>query len=310
MPAPFSGLIAAAHTPLTQDGLLNLQAVERQAELFMETGLTGVFVGGTTGESVSLTVDERLELGKRWVDVVDGGELQVILHVGHHCVVDAQTLAAQAETIGADAIAVMAPGFLKPAGVEDLVEFCRQIASQASGTPFYYYDIPSLTNVHLPMVKFLEQAREVLPTLAGLKFTNPDLVQLQECLTSTAGDFNILFGCDEILLSGLMFGCPGAVGSTYNFAFPLYQRIIDALERNDLESAREDQATAVRMIRTLQKYGFLAASKVVMSMLGIDCGPVRTPLRNLTVGEQVKLFEDLEGFADVFAGELQPVAVG
>lgn len=310
MPAPFSGLIAASHTPFTQEGLLNLDAVERQAELFVEAGISGVFVGGSTGESVSLTVEERLELGKRWVDVVDGTSLQVILHVGHHCVVDAQTLAAQAEAIGADAIAAMAPSFFKPPGVPELVEFCRQIASQAPGTPFYYYDIPVLTNVHLSMPAFLEQARQAIPSLAGLKFTNPDLVQLQECVTLTEGRFNILFGCDEILLAGLLFGCPGAVGSTYNFAAPLYQRVITGLKSSDLDSAREDQATAVRLIRTLQKYGFLPASKVLMSMLGIDCGPVRTPLRNLTTREQVQLFEDLEKFVNVFNHELQPVAIG
>ena len=87
------------------------------------------------------------------------------------------------------------------------------VAQAAGDLPFYLYDIPVMTDVCLPMPEFLSKAKEQIPNLKGLKFTNPDLVQLQECLHlgdagSGHGDFEILFGCDEFMLAGVMFGAP------------------------------------------------------------------------------------------------------
>jgi len=139
-----------------------------------------------------------------------------------------------------------------------------------------------VTNVQLSMPRFLEQAAELIPNLKGLKFTNPDLVALQECLGLNDGQFDILFGCDEIMLSSVLFGCPGAVGTTYNFAAPHYYRMIEAFFAGDHQEARRGQLEAVELIRICQRYGFLPAAKAIMSFLGIDCGPVRAPVKPVT----------------------------
>lgn len=287
-------LIAPPHAPFHSDGNLNLDVVEQLAARYVETNIAGVFVSGTTGESSSLTVDERLTLARRWCEVSRNTELSVIIQVGHNCVADSCEMAKHAQWEGAEAVATMAPSFLKPASIDDLIECCAPIAAAAPDLPFYLYDIPVLTNVRLPLDVFLQRAKDRIPNLKGLKFTNPDLVLLQECLAVDDGDFDILFGCDEILLAGVTMGCRGAVGSTYNFAADENHRMVAAFQSGDLATARRLQLHAVRRIRLLQRFSFLPASKAVMSFLGINCGPVRAPLKNLTKAELTQLQKEYE----------------
>jgi N-acetylneuraminate lyase len=291
-------LIPAAHTPLAPDGSLELGVVDQQAQLFVDSGIRGVFVGGTTGEFASMSLEERMALADRWCRAA-GGALLVAVHVGHNCLPEAVALAAHARTAGAAAIAVMAPSYFKPATIPDLIDFCAPIAAEADPLPFYFYDIPSMTGVRLRMSEFLYQARFRIPTLCGLKYSNDDLLELQECVRLDHGAFDVLFGSDECLLAGLCLGIRGAVGSTYNFAAPVYQRLMRAFERHDLETARALQGQSIDLIKTLVEFGFLAASKSVMAMLGVDCGPVRPPVRNLTLAEKQSLCERLSPL-DIF----------
>src|SRR5262249_50737283 len=166
-------------------------------------------------------------------------------------------------------------------------------------------DIPGMTNVQLPMSEFLHEARCRIPNLRGLKFSHADLVELQGCVHVDDGAFDVLFGCDEVLLAGLCLGVRGAVGSTYNFAAPHFQRLIRAFDAGDLAAARGAQLQAVEMIKTLDRFGFSAASKAVMALLRVDCGPVRPPLRNLSPAQVAELAEKLGSLA-ILARPLQP----
>ena len=103
-----SELVAATHTPFKEDGSLNLSAVESQAEQLTRYGISTAFICGSTGECHSLTLDERRRLAVRWMEVVRGSDLRVIVHVGSNCLPDARELAAQAEALGALAIAALA----------------------------------------------------------------------------------------------------------------------------------------------------------------------------------------------------------
>lgn len=290
---PTFDLIAPPLAPFHADRSLNLGAVEAMAQYFVDHGIAGVFVCGTSGESQSLTVQERIALSQRWLDVARGTDLHVIIQVGHNCVEDARVMAKHAQSEGADAVASLAPSFLKPANVDDLIECCRPVAAAAGDLPFYLYDIPSVTDVSLPMPEFLSRGQASIPNLRGLKFTNTDLMQLQECLNVNDGEFDILFGCDQIMLAGLMFGCRGAVGTSYNFAAGHFRWMIEAFHEGDLATAQRLQHEAVRMIRVLEKYGFLPAAKVVMTSLGINCGPARSPLRTLSMQQKSQLLEEL-----------------
>ena len=288
-----TGLIAATHTPMRTDGSIDLERVADQARHLVRTGVRGAFVGGTTGESLSLTVDEREALAARWAHVARGTPLAVIVHVGHNALADSRRLAAHAQELGVVAIAAMAPCFFRPRTVAELTEHLAAVASAAPETPFYYYDIPALTGVALPMPELLAAADRI-PTFAGIKYTNSDLAMLQECLAFGDGAFDILFGTDEALLAGLALGTRGAVGSTYNFAAPIYHRILAAFEAGDFETARAWQRRSVALVRVIAAYGYAAAAKSVMALIGVDCGAARLPLAALDERQVAALRRDLE----------------
>lgn len=289
-----TGLVAATHTPFHAEGSLNVSIVESQAAHLLANGVATVFIGGTTGESHSLTLAERLALSQRWMEVAQGTPMRVIVHVGGNCLEDARMLAAQAEKLGALAISALSPSYFKPRDVKTLVDCAAHIAAAAPSTPFYFYDIPVFTNVSLSMPAFLEQARDRIPTLTGVKFSNPDLMAFQLCLRAPGGPWTIPFGSDEYLLAALALGATSAVGSTYNVAAPIYTRLIAAFEHGDLAAAREEQFRSVRLVELLASHGFMGAMKAVMGMLGVHVGPARLPHSNPSGEQLAKLRADLD----------------
>ena len=295
---PLHGLTAATHTPFHADGSLNLAVVETQAAPLLKSGVTTVFIGGSTGESASLSLAERQALAQRWSEVVRGTALRVVVHVGSNCLADARALAAQAQQLGAVAISALAPSYFKPRSVDALIACCADIAAAAPETPFYYYDIPVLTGVSLPMVEFLEKASARIPTLAGLKFTNPDLMAYLQCLR--VDNWDIPWGIDEWMLGALATGARGAVGSSFNFAGPLYLGLIAAFECGDLAAARDAQHRSTRLIALLARYGYMGSAKATMAMLGVPVGPARLPNTSLDATQTKLLRGELEalGFFD------------
>jgi N-acetylneuraminate lyase len=287
-------LVPATHTPFAADGALNLAIVEKQAQHLLADGVRAAFIGGTTGECHSLTLDERRALATRWTEVTRGTPLRVIVHVGSNSLADARMLTTQAQELGAAAVAALSPSYFKPRNVEDLVACCRDIAASAPGLPFYFYDIPSLTGVTLSSPDFLHLAADRIPTLAGIKFTNPDLMAYQRCLRSHDGRFDIPWGTDEYLLGALALGAAGAVGSTYNFAAPLYLRLWDAFKRGDLAAARVEQYRSVQLITCLASFGYMGAAKALMGTLGVDVGQPRLPIAQLAPKQRDRLRGDLE----------------
>ncbi len=297
---PLHGLVTATHTPFHGDGSLNPAAIEKQAAHLLLNDVHTVFIGGSTGESSSLTLDERRALALRWSEVVRGTALRMVVHVGSNCLADSRVLAAQAQELGAAAISALAPSYFKPRSLEVLIACCADIASAAPETPFYYYDIPSMTGVSFSMPDFLEQAPDRIPTLKGLKFTNPDLMAYQFCLRADGGRWDLPFGVDEHLLGALAIGAKGAVGSGFNFAAPVYIRLLDAFARGDLAAAREEQFRGVQIIRLFSSLGYMAAAKATMGILGVEVGPARLPNSNLTPNQVTQLRSELEtmGFFD------------
>jgi len=288
-----TGLIAAPYTPLHPDGSLNLPMIDQLAASLVASGVTGAFVCGTTGEGVSLTNAERMDVAERWQHVA-GGKLKVIVHVGHTAAADARALASHAEIIGAWGVGCLAPFFFKPGNVDDLAGFCAEVAAGAPSLPFYYYQIPSMTGVSLSAAEFLRAAAPRIPNLAGVKFTFENLMDFAECLRLDGGRYDIVFGRDEILVAGLAIGARGAIGSTYNFMAPIFQEIITAFEKGDLATAREKQAAANAVIQIFIRYGGLPAGKAMMKLIGLDCGPVRLPLRSLSEKQEGQLREELD----------------
>ncbi|MFO0802528.1 MAG: dihydrodipicolinate synthase family protein [Gemmataceae bacterium] len=277
MPEPLIGLVPAVLTPFDASGSLNLAVVEQQVALCLKDGVSAAFVGGTTGEFSSLSTAERMALTGRWCEATRGTKLRVVVHVGANALADATELARHAEKHGAAAIATVAPNYVKPKTASQLAEWCAALAASAPATPFYFYDIPHMTGVSLPMPEFIGVAEKSIPTFAGLKFTNSDLMAFQQLINHGGGKFDVVWGFDEFLMAALVLGAKGAVGSTYNFAAPLYRRIIDAVAAGNLATARAEQFKSVKLIALMIQFGFLAAAKEALRARSVDCGPVRLP---------------------------------
>lgn len=295
------GLIAAPPTPFNKDGSINLSNVKPLAEILIRNNVTGAFVAGTTGESMSLTDIERMDLVSEWKEQC-GEKLKIIFHIGHSSIESCRLYAKHAKDIGADAVAMMAPIFFKPETIDDLIDFCREAAQAAGGLKFFYYHIPSMTGVNFSMYEFMQKASGKIPNFAGMKYTYENLADFKQCLDIDNGRYDVLFGRDEMLLAGLAMGSRGAVGSTYNIAAPLYLQIMEAFASGNMEKAKELQSKSIEMIKAIQKppCAFLAALKEVMKMIGTDCGPIRKPGRNINTSHASQLRKDLDkiGFFD------------
>jgi N-acetylneuraminate lyase len=220
--------------------------------------------------------------------------IPVVVQVGHNSIAEARLLAAHAQAAGADAISATPPSYFRPPTPAALIDCMAEIAASAPALPFYYYHIPVMTGVTPNVAALLREGSKAIPTLVGVKFSHTAVYDLQAAVAVDNGRFNLLFGSDEMLLSGMCGGAHGAVGSTYNFAAPLFNRILAAFAAGDLPEARRLQGHAVEMVNVLVRHGGNAAIKAVMALLNLDCGPVRLPQVAIGVEQQQQLRQELD----------------
>jgi len=275
-----------------EDGSLALDGAERIVDHLHRWEVAGLYVAGSTGEGVSLDGGERRAVAEAFVRAA-AGRMPVVVQVGHNSLAEARQLAAEAQRIGASAISAVPPSYFKPDSIETLVSCMAEVAAGAPNTPFYYYHIPRFTDAAFGMVDFLRLAGGRIPTLVGMKYTVTTLHEMQACIELESGRFDVLFGVDEMLLAGLLTGARGAVGTTYNFAAPLYHRVIRAFSEGDLPEARLWQSRAAEMINVLLRHGGLAGMKAVMELIGLDCGPTRLPVPRLSEQGRNRLRDEL-----------------
>ncbi|MDR6944271.1 dihydrodipicolinate synthase family protein [Mucilaginibacter pocheonensis] len=286
------GLIAAVFTPFNNDGSPNLNMIPLIVEKMVADGLKGIFVCGTNGEGLNMTIEERMQVSEKFVSSANK-RILVFVHVGHSSIAESKKLAIHAAAIGADAISSVPAFYFKPSSVQNLVTCIAEIASAAPNLPYYYYHVPAVTG-NIDIVDFLDACNKKIPNLAGIKFTSSVLHEFQLCLGYDHGKYDMLSGFDEMLLSALAVGANGAVGSTYNFAAPFYHDIISSFKKGDILKARALQAKVVEMIRILFKFSPIPAQRAIMKMLGYNLGPCRLPLVDLTDAEFILLKESLD----------------
>jgi len=288
------GLIAASFTPMHKDGSINPNPIEEYAAFLKNNKINGVFITGTTGEGISMTIDERKKIVEEWVKTATD-DFKIIVHVGSPSLEACKRLAEHAKENGAYAIALMGPNFFKPATVDVLVEFISEVAGLVPDLPVYYYHMPSMSGVYLSIPELLTKVSVKIPNFVGVKFTHHDLMEFNQCLMVENGKFNILHGYDETLLCGLSLGAEACIGSTYNYFSPVYHKLWEAFNNGDLEEARKMQQLSVKLVAILNKYeGGVVCGKAIMNLIGINCGPCRLPIRNLSPSEIDQLRIDLE----------------
>lgn len=295
------GLVAATFTAMYSNGSVNLELIPDQAKQLKEDGVNYPFVCGTTGESLSLTLKERMAIAEEWSKLPDK-DLSLIVHVGAESVMDAVELAKHAQKIGAKAIASMPSVFFKASSVSNLVERMATIAAGAPNLPFFYYHIPSMTGtlVGHGIEEFLSEAASKIPTFAGIKFTDYDLMALGNMIryTDSKGKkYQLLFGRDEEMYAALELGVIGFVGSTYNYAGKLYNRIIQGFKDRNFTAMIQNQARSQEFISIFKKYSNdnVNANKALLGMMGKpEVGPPRLPATEISKDARSAMDKDLQ----------------
>lgn len=284
------GLIAAPFTPMHKDASINISLIPEYYEMLKFNGVTGAFICGSTGEGVSMNNYEKKKVAEAWADCTrEDKDFKVMTLLGGTSITDCIDLAIHAKEIGLYAVSFTAPFYFKPAQVDQLAKCCIAIAGSVPDMPFYYYHIPVLTGVNFPMLDLLKAIDGKLPNFAGIKYTHEDFMDFLSCLQYKDGKYDMLWGRDENMLPALAVGAKGSVGSTFNYAAPLYYELIDAFNNGRLRHAQALQEKSIEMIRLLGKYGGIATGKAYMKTIGLDCGEFRLPVKNMST-EEYSLF--------------------
>lgn len=279
---PITGLIAAPFTPMDKNGGINTAIIPEYYKFLRDNRVAGAFICGSTGEGVSLTLQEKMDIAEAWADAARGDHgFKVMALLGGTCIADCKTLARHAKEIGLYAVSFTAPSYFKPANAAVLAEICCEIAAQVPDMPFYYYHIPVLTGANIAMLDLLAEVDGTIPNFAGIKYTHEDFMDFLSCMNFNNGRYDMLWGRDENMLSALVLGTRGAVGSTFNYIAPLYTRLIEAFDNNQLSEAVALQQKSIDFIRLLGKYGGISTGKAYMRMAGFDLGGFRLPVRNM-----------------------------
>lgn len=289
------GILPALLTPMHADGSLNLTEQARLVDWLFEQGVHGLYVGGTTGEGILLTLDERKLILESVIEHTRGRG-SILVHVGAVGTAEAIELAKHAEKSGADAIAAVPP-FAFGRNLAGIQAHYRAIARSCE-LPLYLYNIPSLTAVHLKADDV--RALMDIPSVRGLKFSDNDLFEEFRIL-SIEPKLDVFHGCDETLLYALMEGAIGGVGLTYNFIPKQILGIYNAFHSGDWKRANELQLKVSAMIDELVRHcngNIVGLGKGIMASLGFDCGQAREPNPPLPAGaveRLTRIVTDLRG---------------
>jgi N-acetylneuraminate lyase len=290
-------ILPAVFTPFHEDVSIDYRQVNSLYQHCINSGFGGVFLNGTTGECMSLHAEERKKLLEAWVSCRTKNnrpEFKIFVHVGSNNLYEAAALAEHAQAKRADAIAMVPTFYFRPKTLEDLIDQCRYVAAAAPELAFYYYNIPGMTGVNFPLPAFLKAAVRGIATFSGLKNSHHDLLDYQQCLQMAKKKYSLYSGTDELFMMAYVAGNRNYVGSTYNFMSEFYWRLLDAYHACDLQTLTSLQEEASSIYTILNDYNSLIAGKEIMNHLGIPCGPVRKPLKNLTAAEKERLIRRLQ----------------
>lgn len=273
----YQGIFPAFYACYDKDGAVSPEATRALAKHLLEKGVKGLYVGGSSGECIYQSVEERkVTLENVMAEV--GGKMTVIAHVACNNTADSCELAAHAESLGADAIAAIPPIYfhLPPYAIAG---YWNDISAAAPKTDFIIYNIPQLAGVALSVPLLKEMLKN--PRVIGVKNSSMPVQDIQMWLDEGAFVFN---GPDEQLLSGLAAGAGGGIGGTYAAMPELYLEIFKCFRSGDMAKGREVQNECCRIIYKMcsTKGNMYAVIKEILRRSGgPDIGGVRKPLAAL-----------------------------
>ena len=273
----YEGIIPAFYACYDAEGNINPTAVRELTRYFISKGVKGLYVGGSSGECIYQSKEERKLLLEN-VMAEAKGKLTIIAHVACNNTADSMELAAHAESLGVDAIASIPPIYFKLPPYA-IAKYWNDISSAAPNTDFIIYNIPQLAGVALSVPLLKEMLKN--PRCIGVKNSSMPTQDIQMWRDEGAIVFN---GPDEQLLSGLVMGATGGIGGTYGAMPDLYVKLYECVKSGDLATALEIQNECCRIIyKMCSTHGNMyAVIKAILRKQGApDCGSVRAPLAEL-----------------------------
>lgn len=285
----FKGVMVAMATPFNDEGCLNVPQVGKLVEYFEKTGVHGFFVGGTGGEGILLSNEERKALLDE-VMHVKKPESQVIVHCSAFHESDVPEILHHAKTAGADAVALLPPGYFSPLDDEAVFRYFERMCAMAE-IPVMIYHLPAYSHFHIIYDLFDRLMR--IENLIGIKDSNGAVHEIFRFIHHPSNPI-VFNGIDFVNLASLGNGAQGMISAPANVMPKQYVELWNAMQRGDLTAASSAQQQINALWTEISPYPFVPALKQIMEWQGHSTGKPRNPARELTVAEQNELHNRLE----------------
>ena len=292
----YQGIIPAFYACYEDDGEISPERVETLTKHLIEKGVKGVYVGGSSGECIYQSVEERKIVLEHVMKAAEG-KLTVIAHVACNNTSDSKKLAAHAQALGVDVIAAIPPIYFHLPEYA-IAEYWNDISSAAPDTDFVIYNIPQLAGVALTMPLFREMKKN--PRVAAVKNSSMPVQDIQMFKMEGGKGFVVFNGPDEQLVSGLAMGADGGIGGTYGVMPELYLRIKELTDVGKIEEAREIQYAADEIIYGMCScHGNMYAviKEILRIRENLNIGGVRKPLPEI-IPEDMKQIKKCASMID------------
>ncbi len=273
----YEGIFPAFYACYDENGDVSRERAKAMTQYFIDKGVQGLYVGGSSGECIYQNLEERKATLEAVMEVAKG-KICVIAHVACNSTRDSKILAAHAESLGVDAIAAIPPIYFRLPD-KAVAKYWSDISDAAPNTDFFIYNIPQLAGTMLNPTLLKEMCKN--PRVVGVKNSSPSA---QDIATWRRENIVVLNGPDEQLLAGLAMGACGGIGGTYAVMPELFLKIITAFEEKDIALATEIQDEVYKIIELLcaSSASMYAVAKGVLRLQGIDIGSVREPFLPLS----------------------------
>lgn len=284
----YHGVIPAFYACYDKEGNIGVEGVKALTRYFIEAGVQGVYVGGSSGECIYQGKEER-KLVLETIMKEAQGRLTVIAHVACNNTADSMELAAHAESLGVDAIAAIPPIYFR-LPEHAIAKYWNDISSAAPNTDFVIYNIPQLAGVALTPSLYKEMLKN--PRVIGVKNSSMPIQDIQTFKAIGGKDTIVFNGPDEQFIGGFMIGAEGGIGGTYGAMPKLFLKALECFKKGDYETARAIQYDVNDIITALcsckgNMYGVIKATLKINH--NIEIGGVRSPLANLVEEDMSKV---------------------
>lgn len=280
----FGKVLTAMVTPFDSQGNVNLEQTTVLIEHLLANGTDGIVVSGTTGESPTLTIEEKVSLFKHVVELVNK-RVPVLAGTGSYNTKASVELTIEAEACGVDGIMLVNPYYNKP-NQGGLYEHFSTIAHETS-LPVMLYNIPSRSAVKMTTETVVELSK--IDNIVSIKEASGDLDQVSEIIEKTDDDFSVYSGDDSSALPILSLGGDGVVSVASHIIGSDMQSMVDAFNAGDVKKAAAIHRQLLPVMKGLFKAPSPAPVKAALRMKGIDVGSVRLPLVDVTEEEATNL---------------------